>query len=125
MQIVLEHIRVQGPNLTEIHCFREEAEVLGLILMQVTGKRHLPVNYESDYSVFISDQISMEEAEALLFGMRQFVLPLENWNRQRLAVLKQLQKYLTFLETRQTVHNLERNAGFDSYDYADADSGES
>jgi hypothetical protein len=124
MQIVLEHVRVKGPNLTEIHCHRAETETLARVLEQLTGKRHLPVDYEDTYSVFITDQFNMEEAEALLIGVRRWSFALDDWTREQLQTVLKLERYLAFLAARHQVYNLERRAGLDSYDYADTESGE-
>jgi ethanolamine utilization protein EutQ (cupin superfamily) len=125
VQIVLEHVRVNRPNLTEIHCLREENVAVSHALETLTGKPHLPIDISGDqHCVYITDGLTMEEAEALLIGLRKWKLKPEQITRDRLQSVITLEGYWQRLQARQHVLNLEDDQGLDAYDYADAEAGE-
>jgi hypothetical protein len=121
MQIVLEHIRTNRPSLTEIHCLKSENVEVGWALEQLTGKPHLPIDVCGDYHcVYITDGLTMAEAEALLIGLRQWKIKPDQMTRDRLQSVLKLEAYWERLSARQHVHNLEDASGLDALDYAEA-----
>jgi hypothetical protein len=125
MQIVLEYVRPAQTNLIEIHCSRREVETVSQSLSHLTGKLHRALKIGTDdHAIFISDQVTMEEAEALLVGLRHWGLTPEKMTRDRLQTVIRLEAFHAQLTDRQNVHNLEAALGLSSYDYADMEAGD-
>lgn len=125
MLIVMEHVRVNRPNLTEIHCRREENVAVSRALAQLTGKPHLPIDVSGyHHCVYITDGLNLKEAEAMLIGLRQWKIAPESMTRDKLESVIRLERFWSQLHARQHVFNLEDSRGLDAYDYADAEAGE-
>ena len=119
MQIVLEHVRLNRPNLTEIHCLRSESKLVSQALEQVTGKVHLPLDVCGEtHSVYITDGLTLAEGEALLIGLRSWKIK-GSWTRRRLQTIIRLEQFIDRVESR--IHDLD--CGLDSYDFADTEVG--
>lgn len=125
MQIVLEYVRPNRTNLTEIHCLKSENVPVARALEKLTGKPHLPIDVSGDHHcVYITDGLTMEEAEALLIGLRMWGIKPENMTRDRLQSVIKLERFHAQLEARRHVLNLEDSRGLDAYDFADQEAGD-
>ncbi len=125
MRVVLEHVRADPlPNLTEIHCQQDEVTAVTAALRALTNKSFLPLDVCGEHVIFVTADLTMEEADALLICLRNWKLRPEQITRAKLQSAQVLERFWQQLEARQSIHNLEREMGLSAFDYADTEAGD-